>query len=118
MNNFSQSERDSRRESDLRSLRSKMLLAKERNNIRSGKGLEFSLTVDNVHWPERCPVLGMVLTYGGKGFNDSAASFDRIDNTKGYTPDNVRIMSNRANRLKNDGAAAEHQLIADYLNNL
>ena len=39
-------------------------------------------------------------------------SFDRIHPDKGYTQDNVRIISNRANRLKCDGNVRELALIA------
>lgn len=38
-----------------------------------------------------------------------------MDNEKGYVPGNVVVMSYRANRLKNDGTAEEHEIIAAWM---
>jgi len=46
---------------------------------------------------------------------ENSPSLDRIDSKKGYVPGNVMIMSWRANRIKNDGTAAEHKKIAEFL---
>jgi hypothetical protein len=40
-------------------------------------------------------------------------SIDRIDPSKGYTPDNVWLISQRANRIKNDATPEELKLIAE-----
>lgn len=66
--------------------------------------IEFSLTENDITIPSHCPVLGVKLKFNWSGlrsgyFPDSP-SIDRIDNTKGYVKDNVRIISNRANNLK------------------
>lgn len=42
-------------------------------------------------------------------------SLDRVDNSKGYAPGNVVVMSYKANRLKNDGTAEEHEAIAAWM---
>ena len=64
------------------------------------KKLEFDLTAKDIIIPKNCPVLGIpIYPYG----NTNAPSLDRIDNTRGYTKDNVVIVSFKANRLK--GAA-------------
>jgi hypothetical protein len=82
----------------------------------SGRGLEFNITlVDLLPLPVTCPVLGLVIDYTGKqksGRIDTSPSVDRIDNTKGYVPGNVRVISWRANKLKSDATAAELRLIA------
>lgn len=39
-------------------------------------------------------------------------SLDRIDPRKGYVKGNVWIISYRANLIKNDGTAEEHEMIA------
>ena len=83
-------------------------------------GREFSLTAEHVKnlATDVCPVLGIPLEwkYGhGKTYNPSSPSLDRIDNSKGYILGNVAIISNRANRLKSDGTAAEHAAIAAYM---
>ncbi len=79
------------------------------------KGLEFTITREDVTIPSHCPMLGIPLfnTTGKK--TDNTPSIDRIDKTKGYIPGNVHVISERANRLKNNGTAEELQQIADYL---
>ena len=46
---------------------------------------------------------------------DESPSLDRIDSKKGYTKDNVQVISNRANRLKADGNIEEFKLILKWL---
>lgn len=69
-------------------------------------------------WPEYCPILGIKLDYETNGRQENSPSFDRLDPTKGYISGNVQIISWRANRIKNDGSAEEHQKIANYLSTL
>jgi hypothetical protein len=84
-------------------------------------GLEFALSLEDVVVPEFCPILGIKLTYGlghGQGLSmavrDSRASLDRIDNTKGYVPGNVVVISYRANRIKSDANVQELLRIARF----
>jgi len=78
------------------------------------KGLPFSLTPADLRIPERCPVLGVPIKlideldrmlYAGP--TPHAPSIDRLDNTKGYVPGNIRIISFRANSLKSDAKTEE-----------
>ena len=39
---------------------------------------------------------------------------DRRDNSIGYTPENVVVVSWRANRIKSDASAAELQKLANF----
>jgi hypothetical protein len=81
-------------------------------------GLEFSLTEENLYLPLYCPILGIPLTYtykGKSGPTDNSPTMDRIDNNKGYTPDNVEVISWRANRLKSDGNINEFKQILAYM---
>lgn len=80
--------------------------------------LEFSLSeqwlVDNL--PDRCPILGIPIVVGcDRQDLDNAPSVDRVDNNLGYTLENCRIISYRANRLKNSASRAELQAILDYI---
>lgn len=84
-------------------------------------GQEFSLTQADIVIPKTCPVLGIPLSFGlgrGKGQSlaerDGRASLDRIDNSKGYVPGNVVVVSYRANRLKSDATATELLKIARF----
>lgn len=81
-------------------------------------GLEFDITYHDIEWPERCPVLGVVLDYGYKpGGRQSpfSPSIDRIDPHKGYVPGNVVVMSAKANRIKSNAESYEIRLVADWL---
>ena len=40
---------------------------------------------------------------------------DRFDNAKGYTPENVRVISNRANLLKKDATVEEIRMLLRYM---
>ena len=69
--------------------------------------------------PEVCPVLGITLDYGKKKYvgdtRDEAPSLDRVIDERGYVSGNVRVISYRANRIKNNGTLEEHRAIVKYL---
>lgn len=76
------------------------------------RGLSFDLTEEDVTIPDICPVFGITLRRNkGRGFHPDSPSLDRIDNSKGYTKDNVRVISNRANLLKCDATLKELELL-------
>lgn len=80
------------------------------------RGIEFDLTFDDITWNTHCPILGLELDYYSDGIQPNSVSFDRIDNSKGYVPGNVMIISMRANMLKADGTIEEFKKIIDFLN--
>ena len=72
---------------------------------------EFSITKEDIHIPEVCPYLGIKLisgTYKERAIG-AAPTIDRIDPTKGYTPENIEVISDLANRMKQN--ASKEQLI-------
>jgi len=69
--------------------------------------MEFDLEVTDIVIPEVCPYMKTKFVMGDKQL---AASLDRIDSSRGYTKDNVRVISSRANRMKNN--ATEQELIS------
>lgn len=79
------------------------------------KGLEYSLCKDDIHVPEICPVLGIPLEVGRGLRGHNSPSLDRIDNSRGYLKDNVKVISFRANALKNDASIEELKLIVKYM---
>jgi len=88
----------------------------ERTKRRAAKnGVIFNLTVHDIpDIPKNCPVLGILLQPNDKaGPLDSSPSIDRIIPLLGYVVGNVRIISNRANRIRSDATAEELRLIAD-----
>lgn len=75
----------------------------------TARGIEFSIEPKHVTLVDRCSILGEPLEYGGLGSAESIhkPSLDRIDNSKGYVPGNVQIVSARANVLKRDATLEE-----------
>ena len=79
--------------------------AKDRAKV---KGIDFNLRLRDVKFPEFCPVLGVKLERGKKNW-ETSPSLDRIDNSKGYTVDNVIVVSALVNSIKS--AACWQQII-------
>lgn len=63
------------------------------------RGLEFSITLEDVKIPDVCPVFKTPFTSGAR---DYSPSIDRVDNDRGYTADNIMIISTKANRSKSN----------------
>lgn len=80
-------------------------------------GVEFSVTREDVRVPDLCPVFGTPLApaKGSVAGGPNSPSIDRLDPSKGYTPDNTRVISWRANDLKRDASAHELRRIADWM---
>lgn len=82
-------------------------------------GMEATFRGADINWPTHCPVLGIELDYTTpRGSRDCRAanlpSLDRWDNAKGYTLENVRVISLRANLLKGNATWQELMAIAKY----
>lgn len=73
----------------------------------STDNMEFDIEVSDIIIPAVCPYFKTPFIMTDKQL---AASLDRIDSTRGYTKDNIRVISYMANRMKNN--ATEEQLIA------
>lgn len=81
----------------------------------TSRGIEFTIPFSEIDWPTHCPILNIELDYLAERRQENSVSFDRRDPTKGYVSGNVFIISWRANRIKNDGTAEEHELISKYM---
>lgn len=77
-----------------------MWLLKQAKKRAKDKGLEFSLTLEDIKIPQRCPIMDEILQYIPGGYSDYSPSIDRIDSSRGYTKDNIQIISSIANRMK------------------
>lgn len=75
-------------------------------------GVAFTLQPEHIQIPDRCPVLGIPLFFGERG-NPNSPSLDRVNATVGYVPENVRVISFRANTIKHN--ATWEELRAVYL---
>lgn len=83
---------------------------KQRAKVR---GLEMTLTETDIPIPEFCPVLGVKLVLSGDRW--ALPSIDRLDNSRGYVPGNVRVISRKANALKSDATIAELEAVLAYM---
>ena len=78
--------------------------------------MDFNIVSEDIEIPSICPVLGIeIIVGGGTGFSDSSPTIDRIDNSKGYIKDNVKVISWRANRIKCDATIQELRAIVNYM---
>jgi hypothetical protein len=97
-----------------------VLLGKAKDRCRT-TGVRFDLSLADVEVPEFCPILGVKLTYPGmygsdqRGPRTTSASLDRIIPALGYVRGNVRVISHRANKMKNDGTLEEHERLVAWL---
>lgn len=84
--------------------RKTMLRAAKKRAV--SKGLPFALTLDDIRIPPVCPILGIPIRRLD-GRHHGSPSLDRVNNGKGYTPDNIQVISLRANSLKSDATVEE-----------
>ena len=85
-------------------------LLKSTKSRAKADNIEHTITKEDIIIPNKCPYLEVPLTrIHGQGQLPTNASIDRIDNSKGYTPDNIQIISRFANLMKN--GATKEQLI-------
>lgn len=81
-----------------------LTVAKRRAKI---KNLDFNLELSDIVIPKICPILEVPLVCGTKGNYEYTPSIDRIDNSKGYIKGNIRIISKKANSMKNSATIEE-----------
>ena len=81
------------------------------------KELEFTLFVSDLVIPDICPVLGLNLNAnsGRSGAYPNSPSLDRTDNSKGYTKDNIQVISQAANRMKGQATNEQLHLFAQWI---
>lgn len=66
------------------------------------RNIECTIDIKDIVIPIMCPIFNIPLDKGR-----FAPSLDRIDNSKGYIPGNVWVISRLANTMKNDGSIKE-----------
>lgn len=85
------------------------------------RGIEFDLKtsdIDDIGIPITCPVLGIPIYFNNGRVKDDSISFDRVDSTKGYTKDNVIIVSHRVNKLKSNASLEEMRSMVEFYGSL
>ncbi len=98
---------------------SRALLAAVKHRAKKNN-IEFSITEEDIPIPNVCPVLGIPLIppgsrVNGSGYHPDNASVDRIDPSKGYVPGNVKVISHKANLLKNCATISDVEKVLAYM---
>ena len=78
-------------------------------------GWTFDLTEADIHVPPVCPILGIPIGWNFPKGHQQRPSLDRVDNSRGYTKDNIAVISVRANYLKNACTIDDLQKILRYV---
>lgn len=98
--------------------RLRMLLNASKQRARE-KNRQHEITIEDIKaiYPNNgcCPIFGLKLEFNGSGFRDNSPSIDRIDSTKGYTRDNIQIISWKANRIKGSASLQDLEMLVAYL---
>jgi len=62
-----------------------------------------------------CPILGVQLQYGGGDQCDNSATIDAIIHHKGHVKGNLKIISKKANTIKNNSTSEEMEMLVNAL---
>jgi hypothetical protein len=96
-----------------------MMLCNARIRANS-KRIPFELTKNDIVVPDICPVFGVPFSRKSDGYfsGSMSPSIDRIDNARGYTCDNIIVVSCRANSIKGDATVDEMLTVSAFYANL
>lgn len=79
------------------------------------KDVPFSISQEDIVIPEKCPVLGIPLKKGEGKLHPGSPTLDRIVPSLGYIPDNIIVMSHRANTMKSDATLEEVEKLCAWM---
>lgn len=71
------------------------------------KNITFDISINDIIVPEYCPALNIKLIKSTNRLSSNSPSIDRINPNKGYTKDNIQILSFKANAMKNNASKEE-----------
>lgn len=95
------------------------LLLKGARERAKKQGIPCTIGKEHIVIPAVCPILGIPITInvlGNAGGNRAQSpSLDRVIPERGYVPGNVRVISNKANRLKADNTIETLEAILKYM---
>lgn len=78
-------------------------------------GLPFNLSIDDIVIPDTCPVLGIPIRVAEGRMSAGSPTLDRVIPRYGYVRSNVRLISWRANALKNNASLLELKKLVNYM---
>lgn len=84
----------------------KRLLQQARNRAKRWQ-IDFDIAIEDIFVPEVCPLLGIEFRAGTKYNYQHSWSLDRLDNNKGYTKNNIWVISSLANTMKSSASPTQ-----------
>jgi hypothetical protein len=80
------------------------------------QSVPFTISVEDIVIPKVCPVLGIeIKTNEGKKGYYNAPSIDKFIPELGYTPENIQVISFRANWIKQNASLEEVEALAKWM---
>ena len=79
------------------------------------RGIPCTITIGDIVIPDLCPVLGIPPNRNLSRLSDNSPTLDRIRPEEGYIPENIAIISWRANKVKCDATLEELEKITAYV---
>jgi hypothetical protein len=92
----------------------RVMLTSAKRRARDYK-MECTITLADIIVPEFCPVFGIRLAVANGRSAKNSPTIDRIDNTKGYIPGNIWVISRIANDLKRDASLADLEALVEAI---
>lgn len=109
-----ETERDPMNPRDAKELAMKRMLSAAKSRAKD-KGLMFNIHYEDIQIPNLCPILKIPLIPSQDGMSDNSPSLDRLIPYLGYTKGNVKVISMKANRIKQDATSAELYAVAKFV---
>lgn len=75
----------------------------------------FAITPNDIKIPDVCPVLGIKLSQGTGRVTETSPSLDRFYPERGYVINNIAVISQLANRMKQDRSTHEVGLLYSWM---
>jgi hypothetical protein len=83
--------------------------------IRKYKNYQNRWSWEAIKYPKVCSVFSVELDWDAHICNNNSPSLDRVNPTKGYVPGNVMLISNKANRMKQNMYLKELKIFEEYI---
>lgn len=74
-------------------------------------GILFTIKLANLVVPDKCPILGIPLFFGIGKCSENSPSLDQIVPGAGYTPNNIQIISHKANTMKSNATFEQFEML-------
>lgn len=91
-----------------------LYLWKSARNRSKTLGIAFDIDPEDILVPLTCPILEIPIDILTSNYT-TGASLDRVINDKGYVKGNVRVISRKANRMKQDSTIEQLEKMIAYM---